>query len=349
MAKKKKKVTKIAAVSRPPIKGDYLIVEGAKRMEFVKVRSADKDTIIAVKEQSLIEGKRVKAEYAPEQIVLNMGPKTRFGTVYGNKIEPLLAQFEVDDWGEVHVYRRLEKGEKSLIVKAMGRVFKEMKKRKLDHVFPVTTEVRTKHGRWAGHYHISDKYEDSPHNHMICLHPKEIDAEIVSLLRHELGHAVWYLSVPDKVKMKWVSMFVKSVERMTAKREVLKELLEELETGRDLPLLRAGLKEEAEAEEGKSFHKIDVLDECLDYIKSTFHLDKEGLDIVINNSKSLERYWPKNPMDLSSVKENPAVMTEYGMTSVIEFFAEAFRLYMEGKAAKSVKKLMDKTLSRLRR
>lgn len=347
MAKPKKK-----KVSAPkPIKGDYLIVENGNKFDFVKVRSTGAEAMTCVVEKSHAEGKRVDREYDNDSVVLNFGRKVRFGQAYGNRLEPLRSTQEVEGWGELHIYRKMEKGELKLLVKHMKHVVKEMKRHKLDAALPITTEIRNKSGRWSGYYHISgSKYKELPGHQLMTIHPKEfIPEDMTELLFHELGHAVWFRFVTNSQKLRWIRMYTKFIERMSAKKAVLAELLEETKAAGDLQSMIDSLKdaEDEDESEEQSFSKRDVFEECIDYIKSTFHLDKDDVKLLVSSSKYLDKYWPTDPLALSTIKENPAVMTEYGMTSVSEFFAEAFQMYMRGGAAKSIKKAMSKTLSRL--
>lgn len=322
-------------------KGDYIIASSEQgKFQFLKVRSASADVIKAVVEQSQVENKRVSIEIKPEEVVLNMGRRPKFGRVYGQLIEPLRAIKTFDDWGELHYYRKLDKEEKRVLRKALDFVMQEFRRRKLTFIFPITVELRNKAGRWSGFYKSSPKI-DNMHNHLTVLGPKEYQYEsLVHLIRHELGHAVWFKGVTNKMRLRWIKLYTHYMKLNTAKLEKIKAIRKALENTRSLDDYRSQLKDE---EDDKT---LDVLDECVDYVRSTFNLDADEVEILIDSGESLVEYWPKHPFD-SADPQGEGVMSEYGMTNPREFFAEAFRLYLEGKAGKRLTKLMDKTLSRL--
>lgn len=326
-------------------KGEFIIVKGEKANSYklYKVLKADGDKITARTEASKVESKRVTDSIDPANIVTNLGKNCPYGRVYGQLVEPLRGVLKYKKWGEIHFYRRMDKQEKKTLKRALDKVYNEFVKLKLTFVLPITIEIRNKQGRWDGHYKHSSRI-DNEHNHLTCFKPPEFTMErCVSLIRHEMAHAIYYLGVPSPLRLKWIKLYMHYLKLHTAKLETIKSLRKGLEKARDLKVFRDSL----EGDEDEKFGEADVLDECISFIKSTFNLDTDEVALLIEREDSLETYWPKHPFDLSQEHNYEAVMTEYGMTKPGEFFAEAFRLHLESKSGKKIKKLMLRTLSRL--
>lgn len=334
-----------------PSKGDFVVAsQGENKFQLVKVLGASADKIIGKIEASKVEGgKRVSIEVAPEDVVLNLGNEPKYGRVYGQLVEPLRSTLEYKEWGEIHFYRRMSKDEKKILKKALDKVYADLVKRKLTFVLPITIEIRHKQGRWAGHYKTHPNI-DNQHNHLTCFKPKEFTLEgMVELARHEIAHAIYFQGVPSAMRLKWIKLYTHYLKLHTAKIETLLKLRKGLEKTKDLREFKSTLinSDDESGTAKKTFSKADFLDECISFIKSTFNLDNDEVELLIEREESLEAYWPKHPFDLSHEHNYESVMTEYGMTKPTEFFAEAFRLYLEGKSGKKIKKLMEKTLSRL--
>lgn len=329
-------------------KGDYFIAEEGKKFKLYKALHPTADSIKAVVEASKLDGKREITQVDPLTVVLNLGRKPKYGRVYGQLIEPLRKCRQYKQWGDIHFYRRLDKFERKSLKLGLDAAYKRLVKHRLEFIFPITIEIRHKAGRWDGFYKKDPKY-DNTHNHMTCFKPQEFTAEgVEELAIHEMGHAVWFQGVPDAVKLQWIELYTYYLTLHTAKMDVIKELRKGLEKARDLSEYRAELRDEEE--EDQQFSHSDILDECIGYIRSTFNLDGQEVDILVERSDSLEPYWPKNPFDLSDAKAEASIaMTDYGMTKCVEFFAEAFRLYVYGKSGKKITKLMGKTLARLQK
>jgi hypothetical protein len=89
-----------------------------------------------------------------------------------------------------------------------------------------------------------------------------------------------------------------------------------------------------------------LIKDILKHIQRVHGLNKSHLELALNNSESIEIYWP-TAIELSS-KET--AISDYSMKSPEEFFAEAFAFHICGrKIPKKIQALLDSTLSTMKR
>jgi len=332
-------------------KGDYLITKTpSDKKILVKVLHTDSEGIKGRVEASKVENRRVSLDVERDTIIANLGQRPPFGTVYGTLVEPLLRTDDIENWGEIHFYRRLKKVEKKALRLAFETVWKKVVvKYKLKDVMPITFEVRHAKGRWAGFYRNLPKHEC----HCITLKPKGfLLDDTIELLVHELAHAIDCKLVPPKLKAKWIKLYTYYITLTTLKSSQIAKVREELEASGSIAEFKANLadddaEEEDDKKKSKDLSQIDILDECLSYIQSNFNLRPREINLLLSEQESLEQYWPKHAMDIADATAGEAVMTEYGLTNADEFFAESFRLFIKGGAGKKITKLMKTTLKGL--
>jgi hypothetical protein len=330
-----------------PSIGDYLIVSvGEKPKKYCAKVLETKDSIRCRIEASKIEGKRTSLEIDVESIVVNLGKNPPFGTVYGVSVEPLKKATDLENWGEIHFYRKLKKIERKALNQALKKVWnKIVVPNKLQECAPLTFEVRHHHGRWDGYYKSSPKQEQ----HSITLKPKGfLLDDTLALITHELGHAVDHTLVPDRVRARWVKLYTDYRTLSTVKTSTLRAILSELEEAGSTRAAKKSLANLSDSTKG-GVSSENLLKECLKYIHHSWGLSTSDLNLLLSQGESLEEYWPKNSLDIADDSKGKATMTEYGMTSPTEFFSEAFRLYFEGKSGRRITKLMKKTLRSLQK
>lgn len=320
-------------------KGDLIVVqEGpASKMRLMKARAdCTKSEFPALLEVSKAESKRLTQTVALDTVVLNLGNRPPYGSVYGQKVEPLLYTEDLENWGELHCYRRINKEVKKIVLKALERVWKDVKKLGVESVFPIIIELRNKNGRWAGHHKLTED------GHIICLKMKDLDpGSVASTLRHELFHAIDCALVTDRYRIKWLKEYARYIKLTEARTQTIASLRKGLEKSGSIKDYRLELKEEDSKD-------LEVLDECLGHLRSVYAFEPREVNLLLANQISLKPYWPTHAFDLSDTEVSETLMTEYGMTKPCEFFAEAGLLYIEGRLGKSLKVLMEKTLSNLR-
>lgn len=324
-----------------PLVGDYLIVGiGEKKKKYcVKVLSTE-DGLKCRVEASKVENKRTSLDIEQDDVLVNLGQDPPYGSVYGVHVEPYLKSIDLDNWGSIHFYRRLKKIERKALRLALKKVWdKVVVPNRLQKCAPIIFEVRNAHGKWEGYYKHSPKQE----HHSITLKPKGfLLDDLIGLITHELGHAVDFTLVPDRTRARWVKLYTQYRTLSTVKSSVLSSILDEIEASGSIQ----GAKESLENSDSKP-NKLDLLKECLKYVGRTWNLSNKDLNLLLSQGQSLSEYWPRNPLDIVDDSKGKVSMTEYGLTSPVEFFSESFRLYFEGKSGPRIAKLMKKTLRSL--
>lgn len=321
--------------------GEFLIVKAdaeSKKCLCVRVRENGK-TPRATIEGSKLEDKRDEITIDPELVVAVLGPKPPYGRAYGALVEPYRGLEDDELWGPVHFYRKLNNEERKALRLALKKAGKWLVAHKIDGFLPITIEVRHKQGRYSGTYKVSPKLETD----LMTLKPEGfVYQELPSLLIHEAFHGVWFQLVPDALKVRWINLYTYYIKLSTADTQSIERIRRKLEIAHGIEECRLRLKERSREDDPLS--PLALLDECLAYIDEHYNLDEKHVDMLLHAHKSLKPYWPRHAIDLS--KANP-IITEYAMTKVEEFFAEAGRVFYEGKAPKRVRKLMKRTIRRV--
>lgn len=317
--------------------GDYLIVtdpDNDKRRFLARAKTDSAgSTVVDVQVDEAIRG-LTELSIPFESIVATLGPDPTYGRAYGCLVEPLRAQRELKNWGELKVYRKFKSGEKEALASAFNSVGKWLDTRKVGLFRPLTIEVRNKSGRYAGKYKFSSRNGDS-----IVLHPEAFDKTTSSLLIHECFHGIWFRQVPLNLVVKWIALYTHYTKAVTAR--ALKNVRIRLERAGSIRSYRS--EHGPDPEDGPIDGACALLDSCLAYLGTVYGLTARDINILLSQGQSLDKWWPENPVDLS---RTTPILGDYATTNVDEFFAEAGRLMYEGiKLPKKIRILMKKTLS----
>lgn len=322
-------------------KGEYLIVKAdaeSKKCLCLKVRE-DGRAPMATIEASKLEGKREDVKVDPDLVVANLGSQPPYGRAYGALVEPYRGEQEADHWGVIHFYRRLDKQERKALVLALKKTWRWLHAQRIDGFLPLTIEVRHKQGKYAGFYKISSKLDTD----LLTLKPDAfLYQDLPSLIIHEAFHGVWFRLLTDALKVRWISLYTYYIKLSTAAPETIDRIRRQLQIAHSIQACKEKLKENSDEED--VLNPLALLDECLDYINTHYKLSNDHIDLMLAAGKNLKSYWPKHALDLSKAN---AIITEYAMTKVEEFFAEAGRVFYENKAPRRVRKLMKRTIRRV--
>jgi hypothetical protein len=156
---------------------------------------------------------------------------------------------------------------------------------------------------------------------------------------------VWHRLVPNAIKAKWFKLYAYYIRLSQVKPKDLKAAHEGVIAAGSISGYAENFAEVQKDElEADPLHPANILDECLSHIHDNFKLDEKALEMLIASGDDLSDYWPTIALDISEPK---LIISEYGGTNPLEFFSEAFRVYLEGKAPKRVRKLMEYTLKHL--
>lgn len=315
------------------VKGEYVVVASGKKKVLARVIYSENDTIKAVVSNRSEANKDTQevVEVPTSEVLCNLGKNPERGSAYGVSVEPFKNHFLSKYWGEVFVFRDLTDSEKDFFISKMDKLGSFVKSKRLDGNLPIVIELRPAKGSVAGSYRYSAS--DSVSDTMV-LKPLSWE-DLKSVVLHELGHNIWYRSLTQKQKSRWVKKYKACSEIKT-----ITPL--EIKNARGLFSSDTPLKETLkEIDEKESL----VVSACFDYIYDKFKLNSTHLSILLEAGDDLKSIWPKDPLDFGNLN---VVVSDYAMKSPEELWAESFMFYLsDQKLPKSIQKLMKKTLSKV--
>lgn len=315
----------------PVDKDDFIVVRVGKKNKLCLAHSPKRNT--AYIEDTLNLDEPVTVEYDADTLIANLGKDPAPGKAYGVDIQPHFGDFQ-SAIGNVHLYRRLEDDEKKAVTVSIKKIVQKVEEQGLGKVFPIKrVEILNPKGRWAGEYKISNKTGEV--EDVIRLFPKILSDQIYNqyIWAHELGHAIWFRYVPDRLRSEWLEMYNESTKVSKAKKSQMEDLCTALVSSQQsVREFQRDIEEE----------ELAMFKEALSYLKKIHKMSPEDVNILLNqNSKVLVAIWPTT----ASISNNENLVSEYAQTSVHELFAESYAFYTTGKILpKTVQKLLDKTL-----
>lgn len=317
-------------------KGDYLIVESAKRCLMKVKEIAGKE--ISGLNQKMKRGadgqyeKRMTMTVRRRDVLLNLGQSPMPGKVYGVNIEPMYRKIETNTCGTVLFFvdfddKKIEKTKKALV-----RTFKKLKKKRLGGL-SVEIEIRKAEGKYAGYYHFLPKSGVD----VLCIKPNfemMSDSDLEYVIAHEYAHGIWYRMMrPDNIA-KWIALYDKHMLPTRIEEDELKDVYAEMESSGSFREYQRSCDEDTKP----------VLKAVLKSIRATHGVDRKHLDLLIRHGHSIEEYWPTQV----EFTDRGVIVSEYARKSPEEFFAEAFAFWFAGKnLPKEVSKLLVKSLAQL--
>lgn len=324
----KKKADK---VQLPVDKDDFIVVRIGKKNKLCFAHNPKRNT--AYIEDTMNLDEPVTVEYDANTLIANLGADPVPGKAYGVDIQPHYGDFQ-SELGRVHLYRKLDDDEKKAVTVSIKKIVKKVEDQGLGKVFPIKrVEILNAKGKWAGEYKISNKTGEV--EDVIRLFPKILSDQIYNqyIWAHELGHAIWFRYVPEKIRAEWLELYNESTKVSKAKKSEMEDLCTALVSSQQSV---REFQRDIEDEELLMFK------EALSYLKKIHKMSPEDVNILLNqNNKVLAQIWPTT----ASVSNNESLVSEYATTSVHELFAEAYAFYTTGKVLpKTVQKLLDKSL-----
>lgn len=322
---------KTERVLLPVDKDDFIVVRVGKKNKLCFAHSPKRNT--AYIEDTMNLDEPVTVEYDADTLIANLGKDPAPGKAYGVDIQPHYGDFQ-SDIGNVHLYRKLDDDEKKALTVSIKKIVKKVEEQGLAKVFPIKrVEILNQKGRWAGEYKISNKTGEV--EDVIRLFPKILSDQIYNqyIWAHELGHAVWFRYVPDRLRSEWLEMYNESTKVSKAKKSQMEDLCTALVSSQQsVREFQRDIEEE----------ELAMFKEALSYLKKIHKMSPEDVNILLNqNSKVLVAIWPTT----ASISNNESLCGDYAKVSVHELFAEAYAFYTTGKQVpKSIQKLLEKTL-----
>lgn len=328
-----------------PNSGEYVIglAPGSdKKTLLIKVESVVKGVARGpIQKDSHLKDKMVVGEIPLSSILLNLGTDPKAGKVYGHDVGSLYRGRRVHaDFGPLYYMYSPEKELRNNLDKAFSRAFKSLKQNGLDFIVePSNTiwEIKPYNGeKYAGMYKPSRDVEKNPNR--IEFRPEcGPDTDWPYYIYHELGHHLHTNYVTGKkLNAQWVTLYNSSIHVTDVDPEECSALLEALLGQGDRPSdFKSSLDEE----------KTEFYKNILKFIKREHGVSIKELDILFEAEyfDEIRGVWPVNGL---TKKDLDPLVSEYGLKSWRELFADSFAFRMIGKKLpKPVESLLDKSLS----
>ena len=299
-------------------KGDYIIYResGKKRKRLAEIVSILPEDDGEESIKIIIESTNVDVNVREEEVLINLGPNPKYGSVYGVKVEPLKEIKTLKYWGEVRIYVELLQKVKLRVRSELIRAYKVLKKQGLAKFLPVDIELRHTSGKTIGQFKAMKKGQD-----IIVLRPVDFcDDPLDHTIFHEMGHKLWHRGLPVSYKAEWVSLYHEAVSLNTVDSSILRKIRREFQ---DSSMSIKEYKNSLEPE------YVDIFNEVISWIAAKRHIKKPFLDIWIEAGLDLKRVWPKTKVDISQINTK---VSDYADTTPEECWCEAFDLVLRGKA-----------------
>lgn len=327
-------VVKAEETERPMLpveKDDYIIVKVGNKNKLCFAHNPKRNTSYI--EDTLNSDEPVTVEYDGFSLIANLGKEPIPGKVFGVDVKPHYGEVATP-LGPMHYYRKTDDEEKKAIRIGIKKTVARVEELGIEKVLPITRlEIHPPKGKWAGSYHVS--FKSGSAEDKITLSPKMLNDQIWNhyVFQHEIGHAIWYRYVPDKVRADWLELYNSNTKVSKAKKSDMESLCEALCSSQ---MSVRDFQKDIDEEELAQFK------EALGYFKKVHKMSIDDVDILLKvNSRGLASIWPTS----AATSTNETLVSEYAKTSVQELFAEAYAFYATGKdLGKTVRKLMEKTL-----
>lgn len=315
---------------------DYIISEYRGKPTLMLVLNGKSRRCVVEKTLVSDEPENIQVEH--EDIIANLGSNPRYGKAFGIDIKPYVKTISTKRYGPIHVFRKLEKNELKRLKKSMDSVYALFKKKATVSFLPLhQTSLEPKSGKYAGSYTFKQKGLE-------CLDKVTLKPETFSdpeyneyILAHEWAHGLWYRCVSPQLRARWLKLYQKRLTLSQIDESELSSLCE------DVVGYEGGLR--AYSKEIGDDHVQLVLKEVVDYYKKYHKMDLRSVELLLReDSSSFADLWPTS----THLTEQRPDISDYSMTKVEEFFAEAVAFYIVGRVLpKDVQKGIDFTMKRL--
>lgn len=317
-------------------KDNYIIVRVGSKCKLGFAHNPERNTCYL--EETLQSDEPIVFEYDEKTLIACLGADPEIGTAFGVHIEPQRSEQE-HEIGPIIYHRKLKKEEKKAFKWGLDKAVATLKEHKLDDVLPIKrVELRNKKGKYAGHYAIKRKGDDTQDK--IVFHPQVLEDPKYNLYiaLHELAHALWFRKISDEFRARWLVSYNEHTHVNKAKKSHMESLLKQLIESQ--ASIREFQKELQDDEDKALFREVMV------YLKRHHKLSPQDVNLLLtHNSQVLGEIWPTS----ASLSESELPITAYAATSVEEFFAEAASHVLTGqKIPKKIDKLLQKTFKHIR-
>ena len=322
---------------------DFVIAKiGEKKKDLLFVTKLSKDglSLSGVTEKTRHTEDPKDFEIQINDVLANLGPKPKKGTVHGVKVEIFRKSVDIPNWGNSDWYTLPPKELQLRIKEAFAKAFTIIKKHGLIGVLPVNIEIHPSTGKMAGCYKCSKK-DPTEFPDVLTLFPrtekeKEEKLDFLYIILHEYAHGIDFrLFHSPKGKAQWIKLYNEMFELKKISEEDLENMYESLVAAdSSVEEFKKSLSDDFE---------IRLFKNILKYIQKSYHLGPRDLNVLLaTKDPLLKDIFPDHE---EVIDIDTTYVTAYATKKVAEFFAESVSFYLQGKKLpKNVTTLVEKTL-----
>jgi hypothetical protein len=314
--------------------GDYAIVRyKGKAKLIIKLDGGHRGVL----ESSLITDDPEHIDYAPEDVMCNLGQEPKVGNYCGVTVRPYIKTIETKRYGPIHICRKIEKKDISALNSAMKTVFEWYAQNATTSFLPLhAIYIYPPKGKYAGMYVKrvrKNEIEDEIHLFAKELSDVEYNKYVIA---HEFAHGLWFRCVDKTLQARWVKLYQRRLKLSRVMEDRLTELW-------DSVLSYDGTIREYQKEIADDSDSL-LLKDVIKYFKRVHHMDVRAIDTLLQHDSDLiGKLWPTSTV----LTEERSDLTEYAMTNTEEFFAEAVAYQCIGKKLpKDIRKALKVTFRR---
>lgn len=314
--------------------GDYLILRVENRAALARCSATSGSPkgphkAILCKEQDTEKRSVLPVEFTLNEVMSNLGRTPPIGSVYGQKVEPLLKTRPSKFWDEIRLYKSFSESEEKDLVAEISSAYRKLREMKLPAP-RMELEVRQEQGKYAGMY----KYRPKAEADVLIIKPAHNLEGLHYVVFHEYGHGIWYRCMTPRQRLLWVQLYHDYIVLQEVTPADLEQILGEVEAAGSIG---AFLKEADD--QTQMIFKV-----ALRQMTQIHGMQKKHLDLALTQGESIANYWPET-LELS---EKETALTDYGKANPEELFAESFAHHVAGrKLPKKIQELLTTTLSKL--
>lgn len=309
---------------------DYLVLKIGTKNQLVRcTKVIDGSQYSGTLDSKNPEEKPEHIKFEAQDVIANLGRAPAIGSVYGQKIEPMVKRLSITGWEEVHLYQHLDDAQEEELSHELSVVAKKLRQlgvAGLNHI----VEVRQPSGKYGG----SHKFQPKSETDILCVKPISNLEGLHYLMFHEYAHGIWHRMLSPKTRMRWVQLYHEYIHLEDVQSADLAQLLEEIESHGSISVFMRDCDDRS----------LVIVKDVLRHIQHVHGLNKKHLELLLDHEEDLECYWPAS-LELS---EKETCLTEYARKSPEELFAESLAFNFCGRLVpKKIQTYIDKTLSNL--
>ena len=325
-------------------KDSFVVVEQQARQFLVRITSVSKsgDTFRGMIENGKDEGADIEADV--EDVKAYLGPHPDLGRVFSTSTVRLVRVDDNPVFGTISWYWETDEELRNQLLKEVKVAYKTLKSKGLAYMcdaFSLNFERLTRMPTaktMVGWYKTNRNKDtpDRPDTITLKWHPSLPEGTLTDIFYHETGHGFWYRAFTDALRAKWTLQYVKcsKLEDTYSEEDILAAC--KAAWGNDLV--------------AKDERDDSILAHVLGNLSFLYGLRGQDVRLLYTTNPGKLRGLIQSVAQFAGFEcSRETHITDYAGRSVEEYFSEAWRVFLSGKALPdSLEDLMEETYEHLK-